>query len=137
MITVGTPFIGEIRIVGFNFAPQGWSFANGALIPISQNDALFNLLGTIYGGDGQQTFAIPNIQSRVPMHQGQGVLLSPRTLGQVGGSETTSFPTAPIPSTPQAPIQALAPSNSLVDSISPFLVVNFIISLFGVFPSQN
>jgi microcystin-dependent protein len=134
---VSSPYVGEIRIVGFNFAAQGWSFANGALMAISQNVPLFDLLGTTYGGDGLQTFALPNIQSRVPMHQGQGALLSSRLLGQVGGSETVSLPLAMIPATPQAPIQALASSNSPIGSVSPFLVINFMISLFGVFPSQN
>jgi len=66
------PFIGEIRMFGGNFAPQGWAFCNGALIPIDQNDALFNLIGTTYGGDGQTTFALPNLQSRVPVHVGPG-----------------------------------------------------------------
>ena len=134
---MGSPFVGEIRIAGFNFAPQGWSSANGALIAISQNETLFNLLGTTYGGDGQQNFALPNLQSRLPMHQGQGVGLSTRILGQSGGSETVLFPSAQIPSAPQTPIQAFAPANSVVESISPFLVVNFIISMFGIFPSQG
>jgi microcystin-dependent protein len=134
---VSQPYVGEIRIVGFNFAPVGWSFANGAIMAISQNDALFNLIGTTYGGDGQTTFALPNLQGRMPMHAGFGSGLSQRFLGQVGGSESASFVSAQIPSAPQAPIQALAAANSPAGSISPFLVINFIISLFGVFPTQS
>jgi microcystin-dependent protein len=134
---VGQPYIGEIRIVGFNFAPEGWTFASGQLVAISQNEALFNLVGTTYGGDGQVTFALPNLQGRMPMHAGAGLGLSQRILGQVGGSESASFVSAQIPSAPQAPIQALAAANSPAGSISPFLVINFIISLFGVFPSQS
>jgi microcystin-dependent protein len=133
---VGQPYVGEIRIVGFNFAPSGWAFANGQLMAISQNETLFNLVGTTYGGDGQVTFGLPNLQGRMPMHAGVGLGLSQRILGQLGGSETASFVSAQIPSAPQAPIQALA-SNLPASSISPFLVVSFIISLFGVFPSQN
>jgi microcystin-dependent protein len=124
-------------MVGFNFAAQGWSFANGAVLAISQSDALFALIGTTYGGDGVQTFALPNIQSRMPMHQGQGAGLSSRVLGQTGGSETASFVSAPIPTSPQAPIQALASSAPSVGSISPLLVINFIIALEGIFPSQT
>jgi microcystin-dependent protein len=133
---VGQPYVGEIRIVGFNFAPAGWAFASGQLMAISQNETLFNLVGTTYGGDGQVTFGLPNLQGRMPMHAGQGLGLSQRFLGQLGGSETASFVSAQIPSAPQAPIQALA-SNLPANSISPFLVVSFIISLFGVFPTQN
>jgi microcystin-dependent protein len=134
---VSSPYLGEIRMVGFNFAALGWAFANGAVMAISQNDALFNLIGTTYGGDGQQTFALPNVQSRMPMHQGQGVGLSSRVIGQTGGSETASFVSAQIPTSPQAPIQALASSSPSVGSISPLLVINFIIALQGIFPSQT
>ena len=69
---MGEPFIGEIRMFGGNFAPAGWAFCNGATMPISENDALFNLIGTTYGGDGQETFDLPDLQGRVPIHQGQG-----------------------------------------------------------------
>jgi microcystin-dependent protein len=133
---VSQPYVGEIRIVGFNFAPSGWAFANGQLLAISQNETLFNLVGTTYGGDGQTTFGLPDLQGRMPMHVGLGVGLSQRILGQFGGSETASFVSAQIPSAPQAPIQALA-SSLPANSVSPFLVINFIVSLFGVFPSQN
>jgi microcystin-dependent protein len=136
-IIVSTPYLGEIRLVGFNFAPVGWAFANGAVVAIAQNDALFNLIGTTYGGDGVQTFALPNVQSRMPMHQGQGVGLSSRVMGQTGGSETASFVSAQIPTSPQAPGQALASLSPSLSSISPLLVINFIIALQGVFPSQN
>jgi microcystin-dependent protein len=134
---VSQPYVGEIRIVGFNFAPVGWAFANGQLMAISQNDTLFNLIGTTYGGDGQATFGLPNLQGRMPMHAGQGLGLSQRILGQLGGSEFASFVSAQVPSAPQAPIQAPASASSSAGSISPFLVINFIVSLFGVFPSQN
>jgi microcystin-dependent protein len=107
------------------------------LVPITQNEVLFNLIGTTYGGDGQSTFALPNIQSRMPMHAGTGTGLATRILGQVGGAENTAFVAAQIPSAPQTPIQALAPAISSLGSISPFLVVNFMISLFGVFPTQS
>jgi microcystin-dependent protein len=134
---VSQPYVGEIRIVGFNFAPAGWSFANGASLPISQNEVLFNLVGTIYGGDGVNTFALPNLQGRMPMHAGLGTALATRVIGQGGGAEIAAFNAAQVPSTPQTPIQVLASPNSALGSISPFLVVSFIISLFGVFPSQN
>lgn len=85
------PFLGEIRIFGFNFAPRGWAFCNGQLLSISQNAALFSLLGTTYGGDGQTTFALPNLQSRVPIHFGQGPGLSNYTLGESAGTETVTL----------------------------------------------
>jgi len=164
------PFVGEIRMFAGNFAPAGWAFCNGALIPISQNDTLFNLIGTTYGGDGQSTFALPNLQSRVPVHVGPGF-----ALGQSGGAETVTLTTSQIPahshvpqcfdgagnqpgpgngvwasSSPATYYGDSAPSVSMSpaaigssggsqphDNMVPFLVINFILSLFGVFPSQT
>lgn len=92
------PFVGEIRMVGFNFAPRGWAFCDGSLLAISQNDALFSLIGTIYGGDGVNTFALPDLRSRLPMHQGQGPGLSSTVIGQRAGVETVTLTTPQIPS---------------------------------------
>jgi microcystin-dependent protein len=88
---MSSPFVAEIRIFGFNFAPQGWAQCNGQLLPISQNTALFSLLGTFYGGDGKSTFALPNLQGSVPIQQGQGQGLSTYDLGQQGGTETVTL----------------------------------------------
>jgi len=167
---MSSPFIGEIRMFAGNFAPVGWAFCNGALIPISENDALFNLIGTTYGGDGQTTFALPNLQSRVPVHVGSGF-----ALGQSGGVETVTLITNQIPShshVPQGNLNAGTqstpvgnvwansslgqfdntnpPDSSMAasalgqaggsqphDNMMPFLTINFILSLFGVFPSQT
>lgn len=168
---MSSPFIGEIRMFGGNFAPAGWAFCNGALMPISENDALFNLIGTTYGGDGQETFALPNLQSRIPVHVGPGF-----ALGQSGGVETVTLTTNQIPahshvpqananpgtaasplgnvwagSTPTlnqysnvAPTLAMDPAamgssggSQPHDNMVPFLAVNFILSLFGIFPSQT
>ena len=85
------PFVAEIRIFPFNFAPKGWALCNGQLIPISQNTALFSLLGTTYGGNGQTNFALPDMQGNVPMHPGQGPGLSLHDLGETGGSETVTL----------------------------------------------
>jgi microcystin-dependent protein len=164
------PFIGEIRMFGGNFAPVGWAFCNGQIIPISQNDALFNLIGTTYGGDGQSTFALPNLQSRVPVHVGPGF-----ALGQAAGAETVTLTTSQIPAhshVPQcnagsgnqqgpgggvwaqpstgtiysnvAPSLVMDPASVASaggsqphDNMVPFLVINFILSLFGIFPSQT
>ena len=90
---MSTPFIGEIRMFGGNFAPVGWAFCNGQLMSISQNDALFSLIGTTYGGDGQQTFGLPDLQGRIPVNQGTGF-----SLGQTGGTETVTLTTQQIPS---------------------------------------
>ena len=81
------PFVAEIRVFGFNFPPRGWASCSGQLMPLSQNTALFSLLGTMYGGDGKSTFALPDLQDRSPMHQGQGQGLSLRTVGESGGAE--------------------------------------------------
>ena len=166
---MSSPFIGEIRMFAGNFAPVGWAFCNGAVIPISQNDALFNLIGTTYGGDGQSTFALPNLQSSVPVHVGPGF-----ALGQTGGAETVTLTTSQIPAHSHVPQANSAPgtqagpsggawAESTLDQFSssspsvnmsptalgssggsqphdnmvPFLVINFILSLFGIFPSQT
>jgi len=168
---MSSPFIGEIRMFAGNFAPVGWAFCNGALIPISENDALFNLIGTTYGGDGQSTFALPNLQSRVPVHVGPGF-----ALGQSGGAETVTLTVSQIPAhshVPQcnsqpgtaagpagdvwavanpsvtiysnvAPTLTMDPAAVMSaggsqphDNMIPFLVINFILSLFGIFPSQT
>jgi microcystin-dependent protein len=91
------PFVAEIRIFPFNFAPTGWAMCNGQLLPISQNTALFSLLGTFYGGDGKSTFALPDLQGNVPIHQGQGPGLSLRDLGETSGSETVTLLQSEIP----------------------------------------
>jgi microcystin-dependent protein len=91
------PFVAEIRIFPFNFAPKGWAFCDGQLLPISQNTALFSLLGTVYGGDGKSTFALPNLQGSAAMHPGQGQGLSLRDLGQIGGAETITLLQSEIP----------------------------------------
>ncbi len=167
---MSSPFIGEIRMFAGNFAPVGWAFCNGAIIPIDQNDALFNLIGTTYGGDGQTTFALPNLQSRVPVHVGPGF-----ALGQSGGAETVTLTTSQIPAHSHVPLSdnnlaglpspqsnVWAANNTLTpysnvapdqvmdpaamgssggsqphDNMIPFLVINFILSLFGIFPSQT
>lgn len=91
------PFVAEIRIFPFNFAPKGWAFCDGQLLPLSQNTALFSLLGTVYGGDGKSTFALPDLQGRAPMHPGQGPGLSLHDLGEEGGSETVTLLESEIP----------------------------------------
>lgn len=92
------PFLGEIQPYGFNFCPRGWAATNGQLLAISQNTALFSLLGTTYGGDGRTTFALPNLQSRVAIHQGRGPGLSTYLMGQTGGSERNTLTVAQMPS---------------------------------------
>ena len=120
-----------------NFSPQGWALANGQLLPISQDTALFSLLGTTFGGNGNTTFALPNLQSRMPMHMGSAVGLTSRVLGQVGGAEIGGFSSQQIPSSPATPIQAYAYPTPTVSSESPFLALTFIIALQGIYPSRN
>jgi len=166
------PFLGEIRIVGFNFAPLGWALCDGQLLPISQNTALFNLLGTTYGGDGTTTFALPNLQGRVPVHQGMGTGLSQRTLGESAGAERIKLTIVHIPkhhhsldatthehtsANPAGHVLARggaygdAPPNTKLneaavgsvggseahENLQPFLVLNFIIALQGIFPARS
>jgi microcystin-dependent protein len=91
------PFVAEIRIFPFNFAPKGWAFCDGQILPLSQNTALFSLLGTTYGGDGKSNFALPNLQGNAPMHPGQGPGLSLHDLGETGGSDIVSLLESEIP----------------------------------------
>jgi microcystin-dependent protein len=118
-------FVAEIRIFPFNFPPTGWAFCDGQLMPISQNTALFSLLGTTYGGDGKSTFALPDMQDNAPMQPGQGQGLSLRDLGEIGGAETVSLLVSEIPlhthqlraSTDDGDLKAPTPSRSLARSI--------------------
>ncbi len=91
------PFVAEIRIFPFNFAPKGWAWCDGQILPLSQNTALFSLLGTTYGGNGKSNFALPDLQGRAPMHPGQGPGLSPHDLGEAGGAETVTLLQSEIP----------------------------------------
>ncbi len=105
------PFVAEIRIFGFNFAPTGWALCNGQIMPLSQNTALFSLLGTTYGGDGRSNFALPDLQSRAPMHPGQGAGLSPHDLGEVGGEENVALVESEIPMHTHALMSSGATAN--------------------------
>ena len=171
---MGTPYVGEIRMVGFNFAPVGWALCNGALLPISEYETLFNLIGTTYGGDGQSTFAVPNLAGRVPLHMGTGNGLSTRIIGELSGTELVTVTNNQMPlhshvpqaqsangasNTPQGAIWASstaaiystdAPNvpmrNGLVNPVGgnqphenmmPFLAINFIISLYGIYPTPT
>jgi microcystin-dependent protein len=109
---VSEPFVGEIRMFGFNFPPQGWALCDGQLLPISQNAALFSLLGTTYGGDGESTFALPDLRSRVPVSQGQGEGLSSYAEGQAGGTETVTLAAAQMPAHTHAVSASSSPAAS-------------------------
>lgn len=166
------PFVGEIRMFAGNFAPAGWMFCAGQLLPISQFETVFTLIGTTYGGDGQTTFALPDLRGRLPVHQGNGFVI-----GENGGAETVTINTTSMPAHSHpfvgtqttatgtvpagnvlagstgatvspygtdAPLTGLAPQsmatvggNQPHSNLQPYLCVNFIISMFGVFPSQN
>src|SRR5688500_15054836 len=105
------PFVAEIRIFPFNFAPKGWAWCDGQLLPLSQNTALFSLLGTTYGGNGKSNFALPDLQGRAPMHPGQGPGLSLHDLGETGGSETVTLLESEIPSHSHAAMVSGRPAN--------------------------
>lgn len=166
---MSSPYVGEIRMFGGNFAPAGWMFCEGQLLPISENETLFNLIGTTYGGDGQETFALPDLRGRVPIHPGNGFVQAERagveevTLGinQVPShshpllastdSATTLNPAANVlgSTLTATPFFAITPGVALAPqsidatggtqphtNFQPYLCVNFIISLFGIFPTQ-
>jgi microcystin-dependent protein len=130
-------FVSEIRAVGFDFAPNGWAQTNGQIMPITQNTALFSLLGTNFGGDGRVSFGLPDIRGRLPMHAGQGPGLSPRAVGENGGAEFATQQALPLPGAPASPVQASAGFAPQVPTLSPFCVVNFIIALQGIFPARS
>ena len=167
---MSTPFLEEIKFVSFNFAPKGWAMCNGQLLPINQNQALFSILGTTYGGDGRVNFALPEFRGRVPVHRGDGI-----TEGQSGGQEAHTVTMSEMPAhnhfatasnladgsnvnTPSGSIPAnssVSPYRSSINTTlapnsvtnfggsqphenrQPYLVINFIIALQGIFPSQN
>jgi len=174
------PFIAEIRIFAGNFAPRGWAFCNGQLLPIAQNTALFSLIGTTYGGDGRTTTALPDLQGRAPMHPGQGPGLTDRRLGERGGAEDVALTTAQMPphghalrANPGPASTTTADGNSALarsvggfsyasdryfnvplgeesigesgnpgdglahNNMQPYLTLNFIIALVGVYPPRN
>src|SRR5436305_6005852 len=126
-------FIGEIRIFAGNFAPTGWAMCNGQLIPISQNTALFSLLGTHYGGDGKSTFALPDLQGSVPVDQGQGTGLSDRAIGEAGGVETVTLLGSETPSHSHAMMASPDPA----DHVAPGAAFSFAASNPGTIYQDN
>ena len=163
------PFMAEIKIISWNFPPKGWAFCNGQLLPINQNQALFSLLGTTYGGDGRVNFALPDLRDRVPIHMGQG-----HTLGERAGESAHTLTLSEMPqhvhflnantgagveTTPNGAILAKAPANAYAPpanltalnaatslntggsqphvNMQPYLGLNFVIALQGIFPSQT
>ncbi|MDQ3933342.1 MAG: tail fiber protein [Actinomycetota bacterium] len=164
------PYVGEIRMFGGNFAPVGWMFCEGQQLPISENETLYQLIGTTYGGDGQETFNLPDLQGRVPVHMGNTIQLAEKTgvesvtlttqqipvhshaylaakvdgnnINPVGNTIANSFQVTPyISETPSVPFNAAAitPTGGSQphENLQPYLCVDFIISLFGIFPSQT
>lgn len=169
-----SPYVGEIRMFGGNFAPAGWMLCQGQVLPISEYETLFQLIGTTYGGDGQTTFNLPDLQGRVPVHMGTGPNGDQYVIGQSAGVETVTLSVSQIPAhshvplastdtgtqtspsgnvwansakfpySPNAPAAAMAGTavqndggSQPHDNMVPFLAINFIISLFGVFPSPT
>lgn len=167
---MGTPFMGEIKLIAWNFPPKGWAFCNGQLLPINQNQALFSLMGTMYGGNGQTNFAIPDFRGRIPLHLGAGFIQGQvggqpnHTLTQnempthnhfISGSSNTASADTPedciwgVP-TGQLPYLAANPNTTMNpaaipttggsqphNNMPPYLCVNFVVALIGVFPSRN
>lgn len=168
------PFLGEIRVVGFNFAPRTWATCDGQLLPISQNTALFSLLGTYYGGNGQTNFALPNLQGRAPMAHGQGPGLTDRAIGESSGTANVTLLQSEMPShthlvnaqpsradRANANLSALAASADSIysstgtgmvldptsvglaggsqphNNMQPYLTLNFVIAMAGIFPARN
>ncbi len=115
------PFIAEVRMWGLNFAPRSWALCNGQLLPIAQNTALFSLIGTTYGGDGRTTTGLPNLQGRAAMHFGNGPGLSPRRLGERGGSTTTALSVARMPSHGHGPLKGVEEDATSADPAGKYL----------------
>lgn len=126
------PFIGEIAVLGFNFAPRGWAFCDGQILPINQNQALFSLLGTTYGGDGRTSFALPDLRGRVPIHFGAGSRLSSRSLGSRGGEESHGLSVAEMPSHEHpAGCQSAIGTEKAPDGKVPAAEANGLVSVYG------
>jgi microcystin-dependent protein len=125
------PLLGEIKLFAGNFAPRGWALCDGQLLPINQNTALFSILGTTYGGDGRTTFALPDLRGRFPLHAGAGPDLTRRELGERGGRETADTDHAV-----KADRIGFGSGDAGIPTVPPFLGLNFIIALEGVFPSR-
>jgi len=167
---VAQPYVGEIRMFGGNFAPAGWMFCDGQLLPISENETLFQLIGTTYGGDGESTFALPDLRGRVPIHQGNGFILAetggaeeitltvqqipvhthPFTGAAATGTATSASNNLPANSQNITPYINQSPNANMNAAVvspaggsqphtnfQPYLCIDFIISLFGIFPSQT
>jgi microcystin-dependent protein len=126
------PYVGEIRMFAGNFAPAGWMFCEGQLLPISENETLFQLIGTTYGGDGESTFALPDLRGRVPIHQGNGFILA-----ETGGAEEVTLTTQQIPAHSHALLASTAVGSAASPVMQPYLCISHIISLFGIFPSPT
>lgn len=132
------PTIGQIAMFAGNFAPRGWAFCDGRMLRVSENNALFSVLGTIYGGDGRNTFALPDLRGRVAVHQGNGLGLSPVKLGQKWGTEQVAINLQTMPVTrATAGDMAISGMQSEVTTMQPSLAVNYIIALVGNYPSRN
>ncbi len=132
------PMLGEISMFAGNFAPRGWAFCNGQVLQIRDNQALFSILGTTYGGDGRTTFALPDLRGRAPIHAGRGPgLQTSYRLGQKGGAETLVHPpTVPINSSSSGRARVINAANP-ISNMQPFLSVNYIIAVQGTYPSRN
>lgn len=131
------PFLGEISMFVGNFAPRGWALCDGQLLPVSQNSALFSIIGTTYGGDGRTTFALPDLRGRVPMHPGDGPGLATYRLGQKGGTESVPFPRGiPVTSATTGNVEVLNAASSS-SNLQPYVTINYIIALEGRFPSRS
>ena len=131
------PFIGAVVMFAGNFAPRGWALCDGQLLPINQNQALFSILGTTYGGDGRTTFGLPDLRGRVPLHAGQGPGLTNYKLGQKGGSETVVMPKAMKVDAKRSGDVKMVSAGSNPSNVQPYNTVNYIIALQGVYPSRN
>ena len=168
------PYVGEIRMFAGNFPPNGWMFCEGQTLPISENDVLFQLIGTTYGGDGEETFCLPNLQGRVPIHMGTGPDGTTYQIGEMAGTESETLSVQQIPVHTHAlvgdeqPAESVTPTSSVFaesdedlyglpettvalnaqtvtpaggsqphENMQPYLCIHYIISLFGIFPSQT
>jgi microcystin-dependent protein len=131
------PFIGEIMVWSGTFAPKGWAFCEGQLLPIMQNQALYSLLGTQYGGDGRTTFALPDLRGRVPVHRGDLTSGIPLRAGDSGGAAALSFEGIDLAAPPAVANVMAMPEGNGVDIMPPFLALNFVIALWGIYPSRD